>query len=140
MLSERDLVDAWTAGKGKVPYHRLVADFVAEFEFRGPQVGHPSNYAAVTIAARPTTDFSLDSVASYPPSLSDEYAQGLLLAVGRAAIDELFASTWWAYRSCGLTVREVGWNDVMSSEVAIYMAARGALKKLRLEGRWTLVT
>jgi hypothetical protein len=140
MLSERSLLDAWTARKGNVPYYRLAAEFVAEFEYRGAQFGHPSTYAAVTILAQPASEFRLDSVVSYPVSVSSEDAEDLFLAVGRGAIDELFASGWYAYRSCGLTVREVGWNDVTSSEVAMYVAARGALKKLRLEGVWTLVT
>ena len=39
-----------------------------------------------------------------------------------------------------LTVQEVGWDEIMSSEVAMYRAVRGALSKLRQEGEWTLTT
>jgi len=63
-----------------------------------------------------------------------------LLAVGRGAIDELFAAAWEPYRGCKLTVQEVGWDEIMSSEVAVYRAARGALSKLRQDGPWTLTT
>jgi hypothetical protein len=57
-------------------------------------------------------------------------------AVGMAAVDELISSQWVPRRGCRLVVREVGWDEIMSSEVAIYRAARGALAKLRQEGSW----
>ena len=57
-----------------------------------------------------------------------------------AAIDELLAWQWTPFRGCHLVVLNVGWDDVMSSEMAIYKAARGALLKLRQESSWQLVT
>jgi hypothetical protein len=93
------------------------------------------------IVATPSPDdLVLDSVAIYPPSVGEPYAKQLLLAVGRAAVDEFFAAGWHAYRGCKLVVQEVGWDEIMSSEVAIYRAARGALLKVRQEGKWELVT
>ena len=140
MLTERDILDAWRAGKTRQPFYRLTSEIVAAFEYRGPQFGHPSNYAAIKMVAAPSDEFSLDSAVIYPPSLSLSYAKQLLVAVGRAVIDELFTATWYAHRGCKLTVQEVGWDDIMSSEVAIYRAARGALSKVRQEGQWTAVT
>ena len=71
-------------------------------------------------------------------TISATYSDQLLIAVSRATIDELFAAGWYPYSGCALTVREVGWDEVMSSEVAIYNAARGALSELRLVGSWEL--
>ena len=139
VLSERELLEAWKAGKS-TRHFRLTSEFVVAFEFRGRQSGHPSNYAAIKISAAPASEFSLDTTASYPASVNPLYAEQLLLAVGRAAIDELFAAAWYPYRGCKLTVQEVGWDEVMSSEVAVYRAARGALSRLREEGHWTRIT
>lgn len=106
----------------------------------GTTGGHSSNYAAIKIVAAPASELSLNSAAIYPASVSVSYAQKLLVAVGRAAVDELFPATWYPYRGCSLIVREVGWDEIMSSEVAIYRAARGAFAKLREEGQWTLAS
>ena len=139
VLRERELLDAWQERKTN-RWFRLTSEFVAAFEFRGRQFGHPSNYAAIEISAAPAGDFSLDTKATYPASVPAPDTEGLLLAVGRAAVDELFAAAWYPYRGCRLTIQEVGWDEVMSSEVAVYRAARGALSKIREEGQWTLST
>src|SRR5215468_4394737 len=118
MLSRREILDAWMRGKADRQFYRLASETEVAFEYRGPQYGHPSNYAAVRILAKPSSEFSLDSSAVFPPSMSATYADQLLIAVGRAAIDELFAAGWYPYSGCVLTVREVGWDEVMSSEVA----------------------
>ena len=138
MLTERDILEAWQAGKLGPQFYRLTSEAAAAFEYRGRQFGHPSNYAAIKLVATPSNEFGLDSVAIYPASITLAYSKKLLLAVGRAAVDELFAATWYPYRGCKLAVEEVGWDDIMSSEFAIYLAARGALAKLRQEGQWTL--
>ena len=140
MLKEDDLLNAWRAGKTNRQFYRLTSEMVAAFEYRGPQFGHPSNYAAIKMVSTPSNDFSLESMVIYPPSVQPPYAKQLLLAVGRAAVDELFAAGWYPYRGCKLVVQEVGWDEIMSSEVAIYRAARGALSKLREDGQWTLTT
>ena len=138
VLTERDILDGWRAGKTGQPFYRLTSEIVAAFEYRGPQFGHPSNYAAIKLVATPSDEFGLESVAIYPPSVALPYAKQLLLAVGQAVVDELFASAWYPHRGFKLTVQEVGWDDIMSSEVAVYRAARGALSKVRQEGQWTV--
>jgi len=138
VISERELLEWWQRGKASSAY-RLAAELAVEFEYQGPQFGHPSNHAAIEIIAMPSADLSLESVAVYPASVTAPYSDQLLRAVGRAAIDELFATAWYPYRGCKLIVKEVGWDEIMSSEVALYRAARGALSKLRQEGKWELI-
>jgi hypothetical protein len=139
MLSEREVLETWQRGKSEGRFHRLSSEIDGAFEYRGPQFGHPSNHAAIRIHAKPSSAFNLDSAVIYPPSVSTTYASQLLVAIGRAAVDELFSAGWYPYRGCSLTVREVGWDEVMSSEVAIYLAARGALSELRRLGSWELI-
>ena len=136
MLTEPEILEAWRAVKSERRCFRLTAELVVAFEYRGKQFGHPSSYAAIEIAAAPANELSLESVATYPASLSLPYRELLLAAVARAAVDELFAAAWDPYRGCRLTVRAVGWDEVMSSEAAVYRAARGALAKLRQGGQW----
>ena len=139
MLREQELLKAWHEGKASRRFYRLEAEIAAAFEYRGPQPGHPSNYAAIRIVATPAAELCLESAAVYPASISVPYARKLLLAVGRAVVDEFFASAGdHSYRGCRLIVQEIGWDDVMSSEVAIYRAARGTLAKIRQEGTWEL--
>jgi hypothetical protein len=140
VILERELLEGWQRGKSSRPGYRLAAEAAVVFEYRGPQFGHPSNYASIKILARPSPEFCLESVAVYPASVTESDSDQLLLAVGRAAVDELFAAGWYPYRGCRLLVREVGWDEIMSSEVAIYRAARGALSQLRQEGKWELMT
>ena len=138
MIRERELLEAWHEGETGRHFYRLEAEMAAAFEYRGPQPGHPSNYAAIRIVATPSAELCLESAAVYPASISEPYARRLLLAVGRAAVDEFFALAGKHPYRCRLVVREVGWDEVMSSEVAIYRAARGALAKIRQEGTWEL--
>lgn len=140
MLSQREILETWQRGKSERQFYRLTSEVEGAFEYRGPQFGHPSNYASIRIHAAPSSVFNLDSAVIYPPSVSTTYASQLLLAIGRAAVDEFFAAGWYPYRGCSLTALEVGWDEIMSSEVAIYLAARGALSDLRRLGSWELST
>jgi hypothetical protein len=140
MLTQQDILEAWRQGKSERQFYRLTAEVERAFEYRGPQFGHPSNYASIRIHAAPSSTLRLDSVASYPPSVTAVYAGRLLAAIGRAAVDELLSTEWYPHRGCSLTVREVGWDEIMSSEVAIYLAARGALADIRRSGAWEINT
>jgi hypothetical protein len=106
VITEPELLEAWQRDKADIHGYRLVAEVVVAFEYRGPQFGHPSNYAAIKIVATPSPILCLESVAIYPASVTTLYAHQLLLAVGCAAVDELFAE-WYPYR-CKLVVDEVG--------------------------------
>jgi hypothetical protein len=140
MLSIREILETWQRGKCERQFYRLTSEVEHAFEYRGPQFGHPSNYASIRIHATPSSGFDLDSAVIHPPSVSATYASQLLVAIARAAVDELFAAGWYPYLGCSLTVQEVGWDEIMSSEVAIYLAARGALSALRRLGSWELST
>src|SRR4029453_11968111 len=82
VLTERDILEAWQAGKTGRQFYRLTSEMLVAFEYRGAQFGHPSNFAAIKLVATPSNDFSLDSAAIYPASVSLPYAKQLLLAVG----------------------------------------------------------
>ena len=69
-----------------------------------------------------------------------QYRTGLARAAGRAVVDQLIAADWYPYLGCKLKVHEVGWDDIMNNEVAVYRAACGAFSKLREEGAWDLST
>ena len=107
MIAQRDILQEWGRGKASDHGYRLRAEITVEFEYRGPQFGHPSNYASIKILATPASELHLESSAVYPASVTEEYAKDLLIAVGRAAVEELFATGWYAYRGCKLVVREV---------------------------------
>ena len=139
MITQRLLLDQWQNSKEGRPFYCLEAEIEVEFEYRGPQFGHPSNYAAIRLTATPSPELVLESRAVLPASISEAYASQLLVSVGRAAIDVLFAAGRDPYRGCRLRVDEIGWDEIMSSEVAVYRAARGALEKLRQAGSWKLV-
>jgi hypothetical protein len=140
VIAEQQLLNAWRTGKEGGHFYRLEADIEVDFEYRGPQVGHPSNYAAIKLTAMPSAELVLESCAVLPASVTETYTQQLVVAVGRAVVDDLFAAGWEPYRGCRLRVDEIGWDEIMSSEIAVYRAARGVLAKLRQAGRWKLVT
>jgi hypothetical protein len=138
MLSCDEILDAWRWQKKSGRFYRLVEPVEVAYEYRGPQGWHSSNYASVVIAARPASDLGLEISAELPASMTAEYQAALARAAGYAAVDELVAADWHPFLGCNLDVREVGWDEEMSSEVALYRAVRGALGKLRREGEWVL--
>jgi hypothetical protein len=140
MLMLDEIMETWRRQKGDLTFFRLKAAAEVFFEFRGAQGGHPSNFAFVKIAATPAEDLEIALVAEFPATLDVPYRRRLEAAVSLAAVDELLSSQWIPYRGCRLVVFEVGWDDVMSSEVAIYKATRGALMKLRQDGLWEVET
>jgi len=66
MIRERELLEAWHEGETGRHFYRLEAEMAAAFEYRGPQPGHPSNYAAIRIVATPSAELCLESAAVYP--------------------------------------------------------------------------
>jgi hypothetical protein len=138
MLSCDEILDAWRRDKQHSRFYRLAAPIEVAYEYRGPQPGHPSSYASVVISARPASDLGLEITADLPDSMTPEYRLALARAAGHAAVDELFAAGWNPYRGCELDIVEVGWDEVGSSEIALYRAIRGALAKLLKVGIWKL--
>jgi hypothetical protein len=71
----------------------------------------------------------------HPPSA---YCTDLERAIGHALIDSL-AAAYYPYRGCAVTLIDVGWDDVMGSEMAFYHATRGPMDELRSKASWKLV-
>lgn len=138
MRESSPILDRWRRHKTSGSFHRLSAPLEVSHEFRGPQAGHPSNYASVRILADPADDLAVECTASLPESVTVAGRDSLLRAIESAAVDEMVAAEWYPFSGCRLIVRDIGWDDVMSSEVALYKATRGALARLRREGAWDL--
>jgi elongation factor G-like protein len=57
-----------------------------------------------------------------------------------AGIVEGLLSHHYPYRGCRVILIAIGWDDVSSSEVAFYRAARAAMEELRTADAWELVS
>ena len=77
--------------------------------------------------------------APWPTHLSITYQADLEHAIGCGLVDRLM-NTFYPYRGCALTLIDVGWDNVMSSEMAFYRAAAGAMDELMTTAKWRLVT
>ena len=85
MVSQADILTKWRDSKSRSSFYQLQTATEVAAEFKGKQWGHPSNYAAVRIAALPSAELTIDSSATYPPSVSPEYAVRLLEAIRKVA-------------------------------------------------------
>jgi hypothetical protein len=140
MIEFEDELNDWLRKKSLPNHYRLRSPITISFEFKGRQWGHPSNYAAIRVVANPAHELRVNLSAALPSSITQDYRDKLEQAIAFAAIDELIAGDWCPYRGATLTVDSIGWDDVMSSELAVYRAARGAFSKLRAEGKWEFAT
>ena len=100
---------------------------------------HPSNYAAVRFQCEPADALGFTAEAPWPTHLGITYQADLERAIGCGLVDRLM-NTFYPYRGCALTLIDVGWDDVMSSEMAFYRAAAGAMDELMTTAKWRLVT
>jgi hypothetical protein len=110
MLTQREILQAWQVTKSSTSYYRLRSEAVVTFEFRGLQLGHPSNYAKVIVAATPAEDFSLDSIAEYihhrSPAASrngscSRSARVPSMNCSRSVGFRIGAANWWCVKSGG---------------------------------------
>ena len=139
MQTEDELLSEWRRSRtSSRHYFRLQQDCVEEFEFKGPQWGHPSNYAHTRFHCRPADRLLFAVQTRWPNHLSEAYCDALGRVIGCAIVDGLMTS-YYPYRGCSVTLVDVGWDDVMSSEVAFYRSAKGAMDALRSNGAWTLI-
>ena len=135
---ERTIVETWMAKKLAGGRRRLRAPTVVDFTYRGPQWGHPSNFAGVKLRCEPAAEFGFQSVAQLPPVLTDVYFAQIAVAVRGGTLDAL-VGTDYPGLGVSITLTEVEWDDVMSSEVAFARAGRGAAAKLLAEAAWDFV-
>jgi hypothetical protein len=138
MATQAQLLAAWTARKtGRRHFYQLRESRLQEFEYKGRQMGHPSNYAAVRFQCDPQDELAFRSVAHWPTDHSPAYCADLEQAIGEGIIDGLLGQ-FVPYRGCLLTLLDVGWHTVSSSEAAFYRATVEAMRQLISEGAWVL--
>jgi hypothetical protein len=135
---ERTIVEAWIAEKIGGARRRLRAAILVDFTYRGPQWGHPSNFAAVKLRCERSNEFAFEPTAQRPPTLTDAYFADISAAVRSGILDGVLGTD---YPALGVSIQlmEVEWDEVMSSQVAFARAGRGAAAKLLAEAVWDLV-
>lgn len=139
MADLEELLQSW--GRFKTTskrYYRLTRSHTQKFDHRRLPSAHPSNFASVVFDCQPAIELSFVARPEWPPQLSSDYCRQLEQAVGYGIIEGLFTRHFYPYRGCKLTLTHIEWDDGGSSEVAFYLAAKGAMEKLIAEGAWHL--
>jgi hypothetical protein len=113
----------------------LQRDVFQDFDYTGPQWGHPSNYAATRFQCEPADSLVFVARAPSPAHSSLAYRADVEHAIERAIVDSL-VSAFYPYCGCKVSLVEVGSDDVMSSEISSYRAAKGAMDELRSTHEW----
>ena len=134
-MTERELIENWVEQKRSRNFRRLRAGRIAEFEFLGPEYGHPSSYGYVKINARPNEDLAVEFDIEWPAEFDATYTKRIRRSIGEAIVDALF-STQYPHRGCRLRLIDFKWDAVGSSEVAVYVATLKAIQRLMVEGEW----
>jgi hypothetical protein len=117
-------------------FGRLQAATTIEYEYGSMRLGRPSSYAFVKFACAPANDLSFDSEAVWPPSVDAEESKRFELAIAEGVADVLLDGLY-QNSGCVLTLTEVRYDEVGSSEAAFMKAAREAMSRL-LNEKWTL--
>jgi hypothetical protein len=139
MLNQRQIMDRWLERKFTgTNFYRLQEPFALEFEFQGKQWGHPSNYASVYFTCEPSCELLFQPVLKWPEALDPKYCASLERAILMGVVDGLIGDSFYPYSGCSLALSGIRWDDVMSSEVAFYKAARGGMKELISGGMWRI--
>jgi hypothetical protein len=116
-------------------FYRLESSRTVEHEFRG-HFGHPSSYAYVRFECTPADDLSFEARVSWPPTTLGE-GQKFERAIAESVADELLAGVY-QHRGCAVTLVEVRYDEVGSSEAAFMRAAKSAMQDL-LVGEWKIL-
>jgi hypothetical protein len=139
VATENELLSEWQRSRfTSQHYFQLQHEVIEEFEYKGPHWGHPSNYARTRFVCGPARELLFTVQTRWPSHLAEAYCDALQRAIGHAIVDSLMTS-YYPYRGCAVTLVDVGWDDVMSSELAFYRSAKGAMDTLREDGAWTLI-
>ena len=135
----RHIIERWLERKSvRLGFYSLEEPCPIEFEFKGKQWGHPSNYAYVSFKCEPSAELRFQTDLAWPESLSREYCSDLEGAILTGVVDGLLSESFVPYSGCSLTLNKILWDDVMSSEWAFHKAARNAAKELISRGKWQL--
>ena len=139
MKTQRQLLDAWLQRKSSGPFFRLRETKLVEFEYKGPRFGHPSNYAKVRFQCDPGDELRLAARIDWPVGLPPDYCDALVMAIGNGVVEAAMGQEY-PYRGCTMTLIAISWDDVSSSELAFYRAAKAATEDLvRMRAEWVYV-
>lgn len=139
-MNENLIIDNWrelkVSGRN---FYRLEESLIVEQEYRR-QFGHPSSYAYVKFKSEPAETLTFNSSADWNGNLSAAYIVAMERAVCEGIVDGLFAASIYPYRGCALTLCQVKWDDIGSSEAAFYRATKEAMIQLIENGKWKIRT
>ena len=139
-MNQTSILENWLNAKSaEKNFYKLEEDCAQEYEFKGRQWGHHSNYACVEFYCQSAMELSFSSHADWPSTLPADYITQLESAICQGIVDGLMSESIYPYRGCSLLLTKVTWDDVMSSEAAFYIAAKHAMRELISTGKWRIV-
>jgi hypothetical protein len=123
--------------KGSRSFFRLALATTVEHEYRGEQFGHPSTYAFVRFYCAPSDGLRFESTAAWPSTVSNTEQTLFERAIAEGVADALLSGTY-QHSGCVLTLIEIRYDEVCSSEVA-FMRATAAAMQVLLGVDWTAI-
>jgi hypothetical protein len=133
---DRNALEGLRDNKRLRNFFRLASSKTVQHEFRG-QYGHPSSYAFVRFECVPADDLSLEVSASWPATVSEDDRTVFEVTIAESVAD-LLLDGLYQHTGCALTLAEVRYDEIGSSEVAFMKATRSAIQDL-LGADWTVV-
>ena len=139
-MNENLIIENWLQLKfsGR-NFYRLEEPLFVEYEYSN-RLGHPSSYAFVQFECEPSETLNFDSSATWSENLPSGYVATLERAVCEGIVDGLIATSIYPHRGCSLTLCQIKWDDVGSSEAAFYLATKSAMAQLIENGSWKVKT
>lgn len=140
-MDQQQLLDSWRQFRLTAKnFYQLRDTYTARYAYRGAIYGHPSTHATVHFECLPADSLTFTSMARWPSCLSRDYCTKLESAIGYAILEVLLTASIYPYQGCALTLTEIDWDDVASSEVAFYKATKLGMQELIAKGKWQLRT
>lgn len=129
-------MEKFRESKRSRPFRRLAAATTVEHEYRG-QMGHPSSYAFVRLECAPADELSFEVRLTWPSNVPKEDRSGIEQSVAESVADALLDGVY-QHSGCAVTLVEVRFDDVGSSQAAFMRATRHAMQDL-LACKWESV-
>ena len=133
-----EIFASWQQAKLRFTTKRLDAPCSVEFEYQDKQFGHASTFAFVRFDCVPSENLSVEMRARWPANLATDYCRLVEDAI-RAAIVDVLVAVDVPFVGVAITCIDVKWDDITSSEVAFYRAAKGAMTSLRDQHTWSFL-
>ena len=130
------MAELQSAAKRSRNFYRLDAPTTIEHEFTR-QFGHPSSFAFTRFDCAPSDELLFEAAASWPASVSPDYAVALERAIAEGVADGLLDGLY-PHTGCRVTLVETRYDEIGSSEAAFLWAATAAMRKLT-EQKWSIV-